>query len=57
VSRVDPTATETLMTGDPSARNTLAQPDTIIPEVREVSSTARVVLPPQSVAVLRVSGR
>jgi alpha-L-arabinofuranosidase len=57
VSRVDATAALTLLTGDPSARNTLADPTAIVPQTREVSSTSRVVLPSSSVAVLRVTGR
>jgi alpha-L-arabinofuranosidase len=57
VSRVDPTGTLTLLTGDPSTRNTLTSPNAIVPQTSEVSSTSRLVLPPSSVAVLRVTGR
>jgi alpha-L-arabinofuranosidase len=57
VSRVDPTGTLTLLTGDPSTRNTLSNPNAVVPQTREVSTASRVVLPPSSVAVLRVTGR
>jgi alpha-L-arabinofuranosidase len=57
ISRVDPTGTLTLLTGDPSTRNTLTNPNAITPQTREVSTTSRIVLPPSSVAVLRVTGR
>jgi alpha-L-arabinofuranosidase len=59
VSRIDSVRTLTVLTGDPSARNTLAAPDTIAPATREVSglsTSSRLVLPPSSVTVLRVTG-
>jgi hypothetical protein len=37
VTRIDPTAVETVITGDPLARNTLAAPDSVMPATRDVS--------------------
>ena len=59
VSRIDSTRTLAVLTRDPSARNTLAAPDTIAPVTKEVSglsTSSRLVLPPSSVSVLRVTG-
>ncbi len=59
VGHIDPTGTLTVLTGDPAARNTLAAPDTIAPVTKEVSglsTSSRLVLPPSSVTVLRVTG-
>jgi alpha-L-arabinofuranosidase len=59
VRRIDPTATLTVLTGDPDARNTLAHPDAVVPASRKVSGvgmSSRFVFPPSSVTVLRVSG-
>jgi hypothetical protein len=59
VAHIDSTGTLTMLTGDPSARNALAAPDTIAPVTREVSglsTSSRLVLPPSSVTVLRVTG-
>jgi hypothetical protein len=60
VSRIDPTGALTVLTGDPSMGNTLEDPDAIAPQTRDFGGlvmSSRVVLPPSSVAVLRVTGR
>jgi alpha-L-arabinofuranosidase len=59
VGRIDSTGTLTVLTGDPSARNTLDEPDAIAPTTREVSglgTSTKLLLPPSSVTVLRVTG-
>jgi alpha-L-arabinofuranosidase len=58
VTRIDPTAVATELTGDPAARNTLEAPETIVPTTREVTgltTTSRFTLPGYSVMVLRVT--
>jgi alpha-L-arabinofuranosidase len=60
VTRIDGTATRTDLTGDPSARNTLANPTAVVPTTREitgVSASTRFAFPPNSVTVLRITGR
>jgi alpha-L-arabinofuranosidase len=60
VNAVDGTGTETVLTGNPSARNTLAAPATVVPVTRQVSGLARstrLSVPANSVTVLRVTGR
>jgi hypothetical protein len=59
VSRIDPTGTLTVLTGNPSARNTLDAPDAIAPvttEVSGLSTSTRLVVPASSVTVLRITG-
>ncbi|MEN3305934.1 MAG: hypothetical protein V7603_2136, partial [Micromonosporaceae bacterium] len=48
------------LTGDPSARNTLATPTAIVPQTRRVTglgTVSRLTVPPNSVTVLRVTAR
>jgi alpha-L-arabinofuranosidase len=60
VARIDGTATRTELTGDPAAGNTLANPAAVVPTTREitgVTASSRYSFPPNSVTVLRVTGR
>ncbi|MEN3356104.1 MAG: hypothetical protein V7637_86 [Mycobacteriales bacterium] len=60
VTQVDGTATRTDLAGDPSARNTLADPTAVAPATREitgVTANTRFTFAPNSVTVLRVTGR
>jgi alpha-L-arabinofuranosidase len=60
VTQIDGTATRTELTGDPSARNTLADPTAVAPSTREltgVTASTRFTFPPYSVTVLRITGR
>jgi hypothetical protein len=60
VSKVDGTGTLTQLSGDPSAQNSLANPDTVTPRVTSLPGlglTSRFVVPPNSVTVLRVTGK
>jgi alpha-L-arabinofuranosidase len=56
VRRVDPSATLIQLTGDPAARNTLTDPDAIVPHTERISLD-RLTLPANSVTVLRVTAR
>jgi alpha-L-arabinofuranosidase len=59
VTRIDPTATESVITGDPLARNTLENPTAVVPSTQEVpglTTSSRFSFPPYSVTVLRVTG-
>jgi alpha-L-arabinofuranosidase len=59
VTRIDPTAVETVITGDPLARNTLDAPEAVVPATRDVTgltTSSRFTLPGYSVTVLRVTG-
>jgi hypothetical protein len=58
VSSVDGTGTLTVLTGDPSARNTLAAPGTLAPVVTQITGlgqSTRLSIPANSVVVLRVT--
>jgi alpha-L-arabinofuranosidase len=60
VSRIDGTATRTELTGEPSTRNTLANPTAAVPTTREITGVTagtRFTFPPNSVTVLRITGR
>jgi hypothetical protein len=60
VSRIVGTGTKTVLTGNPSARNTLAAPDTVVPVTQQVTGlglSTRMSILPNSVTVLRVTGR
>ncbi|HEX5493026.1 MAG TPA: LamG-like jellyroll fold domain-containing protein [Mycobacteriales bacterium] len=59
VGRLDRTATETVLTGDPGARNTLATPDAVAPTTNQVrvGNGQRFAFPANSVTVLRITGR
>ncbi|MFD1051330.1 alpha-L-arabinofuranosidase C-terminal domain-containing protein [Kibdelosporangium lantanae] len=60
VSGVDGTGTLTVLTGDPAARNTLAAPDAVVPQAKQVTglaATTKLALPANSVSVLVVTGR
>ena len=59
VARIDGTGTETILTGDPSARNTLTSPSTLVPVTSQITGlglSSRLSVPPNSVIVLRVTG-
>ena len=60
VSTIDGTGTLTVLSGSPTARNTLAAPDTVAPAVRQITGLAlsnHLAVPANSVIVLRVTGR
>jgi alpha-L-arabinofuranosidase len=60
VSRIDGTGTKTVLSGDPSARNTLTAPDTVVPvtqQITGVGQSTRISIPANSVTVLRLTGR
>ena len=60
IGRIDGTGTLTMLSGDPTTRNTLTAPAALVPVTREVSGLGmsnRLSLPPGSVAVLRLTGR
>ncbi len=60
VTGVDGTGTLTVLTGDPTARNTLAAPSAITPQTREItglSATSKLSLPANSATVLVLTGR
>jgi hypothetical protein len=60
VSTIDGTGTKTVLTGNPAARNTLTAPNTVVPVVQQVTGlgpSTRMSIPPNSVTVLRVTGR
>ncbi len=57
---IDGTGTKTVLTGNPSTRNTLDQPGAIAPVVEQVTGlglSSRLSIPANSVTVLRVTGR
>ena len=60
VSSVDGTGTLTVLTGEPGARNTLAAPNSVVPQAKQVTglaATTKLTLPANSVSVLVVTGR
>ena len=60
VTRIDGTGTRTVLTGEPSTRNTLSAPDAAVPVVQQITGldmSTRLSLPANSVTVLRVTGR
>jgi len=59
VSSIDGTGTRTVLTGNPSTRNTLDQPGAVTPVTEQVSGlglSTRLSIPANSVTVLRVTG-
>ena len=49
-----------MLTGDPSARNTLNQPGALVPVTEQITGlglSTRLSIPANSVTVLRVTGR
>jgi alpha-L-arabinofuranosidase len=59
VTRIDPTATLTVLRGDPLGRNSLEDPTNVVPTSREVTgltTSSRFSFAPYSVTVLRVTG-
>jgi alpha-L-arabinofuranosidase len=55
---VDGTGTRTQLTGEPAARNTLANPTAVVPHTTQITGltpTPRLVLPANSVTVLRLT--
>lgn len=60
VTSVDGTGTLTVLTGDPTAHNTLAAPNSVVPQTKQVNglaATTKLTLPANSVSVLVVTGR
>ena len=60
MSTIDSTGTQTVLSGDPSMRNTLTQPNAVAPVVQQISGlglSSRLSIPANSVVVLRVTGR
>jgi alpha-L-arabinofuranosidase len=60
VTAVDGTGTLTTLTGDPSARNTLAAPNTVVPRTKEITgltATSKLALPANSATVLVLTAR
>ena len=41
MSRIDGTGTKTVLSGDPSARNTLAAPDTVVPVTQQITGVGQ----------------
>ena len=59
VTRIDPTATLTMLTGEPLARNSLEDPPAVVPTTKEVTgltTSSRFSFPAYSVTVLKVTG-
>jgi hypothetical protein len=59
VTRIDGTGTETMLTGDPSTRNSLTSPSTLVPVTSQLTGlglSSRVSVPANSVIVLRLTG-
>ncbi|HEX6681721.1 MAG TPA: LamG-like jellyroll fold domain-containing protein [Candidatus Limnocylindrales bacterium] len=59
VSSIDGTGTRTVLTGDPSTRNTLDQPGAVQPVTEQITGlgpSTRLSIPASSVTVLRVTG-
>ncbi len=59
VMSIDKTATETVLTGNPGARNTLAAPNAIVPQASSVTlaNGRRFAFPASSVTVLRITAK
>jgi|GEM_PF-188140 len=59
VTDIDGTGTRTVLTGDPSTRNTLDLPGTVVPVTQQITGlgrSTRLSVPANSVTVLRVTG-
>jgi alpha-L-arabinofuranosidase len=57
---VDGTGTVTVLTGDPAARNTMAAPNTVVPQTKEITgltATSKLTLPANSATVLVLTGK
>jgi alpha-L-arabinofuranosidase len=60
VTSIDGTGTRTVLTGDPSTRNTLTAPDAVVPvtgQLTGVGVSTRLSIAANSVTVLRITGR
>ena len=60
VRSIDGAGARTVLTGDPSTRNTLAMPNAVVPVTGQVTGlgpSTRLSVPPNSVTVLRITGR
>jgi hypothetical protein len=59
VASIDGTGTRTVLTGNPSTRNTLDQPGAVAPVTRQITGlglSTRLSIPANSVTVLRITG-
>lgn len=60
VSKLDATYTRTVLTGEPSARNTLVKPTTLVPTTSNVAGLTNgklLAFPADSVTVLKITGK